>query len=82
MAEVGEIVFIHFDYHQMTHNKYKKYLRVWEDIQNMFKERGHNMLFCIIPSQLPLADKAERMFGWELVEDNPPVKLFIKRLGD
>lgn len=80
IAEVGEMVFIHFSYEGMTKGKYKKYLEVWEKVQEDLKERGHEIVFCIIPSHLPLADKAERMFGWELVQEAPPVTLFMKEL--
>ena len=82
MAELSEVAFIHLDYTKMTKSNYKRFPLIWKEIEEELEDMGYPCVFCLIPSELPMADRVEKMFGFKFLEEQPPLKLFVKDLGD
>lgn len=82
VLEVGEMVFVHFSYKNMTKAKYRKTMKLWEELKDSLRERGYNEVFTITPSHLPIADRNEKWFGFTLIEEKDGVKLFMKDLRE
>lgn len=80
--ELSEVAFIHFDYKKMTKSKYKFSQELFDEIEEELEEMGYPCVFALIPSELPISHKIEKMFGFKLLEEQPPVKLFVKDLGE
>ena len=82
LAELSEVVFIHLDYKKMTKSKLIKSQQIWEDIKEELVDMGYPCVFCLIPTELPLAHKVEKLFGFKFLEEKPPLKLFVSDLGE
>ena len=60
-------VYFHLTLNKWSKELFKYYLNLWVDIQDHFKDLGHNSLYVLIPDDDPKLLKFEMMFGFEIL---------------
>jgi len=78
-----EVVLLHLNYTHVSKSAFKRAKEVWEtDVKKQLEDMGYLCVFTLTPAHLPIANRMETVFGFNLLKEEDGLKVFVHDLGE